>query len=312
MKVKATFMALALGTAAFLAGCGADNSDEQASSKDDKLTVYTTIFPLQDFTKKIGGDEVNVESVLPPGVDAHSYEPTTKDMVEIAKGDAFIYSGIGLEGFADKAQDTLKNEDVAMVEAAKGIELAESTHSDEDEHAHGHGDTDPHIWLDPVLSIQLAENIKNELIELKPEAKEEFEKNYEDLKAQLEELDQKLETTISEGKHKEILVSHAAYGYWEKRYGLTQISVAGLSPTNEPSQKQLQSIIKEANEHNIKYFIFDQNLEPKVSKLVQKEVGAEALTLHNLESATKDDVANKEDYFSIMDKNIETIQKALN
>ncbi|MCG3056711.1 zinc ABC transporter substrate-binding protein, partial [Escherichia coli] len=85
-----------------------------------------------------------------------------------------------------------------------------------------------------------------------------------DLKAQLEELDQKLETTISEGKHKEILVSHAAYGYWEKRYGLTQISVAGLSPTNEPSQKQLQSIIKEANEHNIKYFIFDQNLEPKV------------------------------------------------
>ncbi|MCG3056927.1 zinc ABC transporter substrate-binding protein, partial [Escherichia coli] len=81
-----TFMALALGTAAFLAGCGADNSDEQASSKDDKLTVYTTIFPLQDFTKKIGGDEVNVESVLPPGVDAHSYDPTTKDMVEIAKG----------------------------------------------------------------------------------------------------------------------------------------------------------------------------------------------------------------------------------
>lgn len=318
MKFKPLLMVLALGIGTALAGCSSSSANNASDNKNKKLEVYTTIYPLQDFTEKIGGKYVEAKSILPTGVDAHSFEPTTKTMVKIANADAFVYSGIGLEGFADKAQSTLKNEDVALVEAAKGIKLAKSSedeHAHENEHAHeeehNHGDTDPHVWLDPVLAIQLAENIKDELIELKPDKKAEFEKNFQALKTQLEDVDQELKTTIGDAPHKEILVSHAAYGYWEKRYGLKQISVAGLSPTNEPSQKQLENIVKQAKKDHIKYFIFDQNLKPKVSTLVKNEVGAQALTLHNLESLTKNDVKNKEDYFSIMQHNIDTLKKAL-
>ena len=90
---------------------------------------------------------------------------------------------------------------------------------------HDHGDNDPHIWLDPILSITIAENIKNALVDLNPEGTETFEANFQQLKAQFEDLDQSFTNIVSKSDKKEILVSHAAYGYWEKRYGIKQISV---------------------------------------------------------------------------------------
>ncbi|MGG3800007.1 metal ABC transporter substrate-binding protein [Metabacillus fastidiosus] len=330
MKKSALFLTLILLLATALFGCGNNEKTNKSGAKEGskkQLTVYTTIFPLEDFTKKIGGDLVNVKSIYPPGADAHTFEPTSKTMVEIADGDAFIYTGVGIEGFAEKAEESLKNEGVKFVKASEGVELLSNEHEEhtpeeegheheehaheEDEHEHDHGDTDPHVWLDPVLSIKLAENIKNALAELDPNNKEQFEKNYEALKADLENLDKQFTKIIEKAPKKEILVSHAAYGYWQERYGIEQISVLGLSPTQEPSQKQLQNIIETAKKHNIKYVLFESNVSSKISDIVKNELHAEALTLHNLESISEEDVKNNEDYFSIMEKNIKTIEKAL-
>ncbi len=331
-----------------LVACSGDNATSDTKNKEEtsnKLKIYTTIFPLEDFTKKIGGDLVDVESILPSGADAHTYEPTTKTMVSIADSDGFIYSGVGIESFADKIEESLKSEDVAFINAGEGIELLAHTedehseeehsedehstdehsadehsadehsadeHSEEDSHAeHNHGDEDPHVWIDPIRSITLAENIKDALVELKPEEKDTFEANFEKLKNQLEELDQSFTTLINESAKKEILVSHAAYGYWQERYGIEQISVLGLSPTEEPSQKQLQTIIETAKEHNLKYVIFETNVSSKIADIVQSEIRAEALTLSNLETISEEDRKNNEDYFSIMERNIETLKKAL-
>ncbi|WP_245823443.1 metal ABC transporter solute-binding protein, Zn/Mn family [Metabacillus halosaccharovorans] len=362
-----------------LVGCNSngDTSSSQSSepaTDSDTLKIYTTLYPLEDFTKKIGGDLVEVENVIPPGADAHTFEPSTKDMVNIAEADGFIYSGVGLETFAETVQESLKDEDVRFINAGEGLELleghdeaehdedeaaheeehahdeteaaheeehahdetkaaheeehahdeTEAAHEEEhahdeteaaheeEEHVHNHGDTDPHVWIDPILSIQLAENIKNALTELHPDGKETFENNFEALKTQLNELDQSFSEVINNASKKEILVSHAAYGYWESRYGIEQISVLGLSPTQEPSQKELQTIIETAKEHDIKYIIFETNVSSNVTDIVQSEIGAEALTLNNLETLTDEDITNKEDYFSIMKKNIKTLEKALN
>ncbi|KPB03301.1 metal ABC transporter solute-binding protein, Zn/Mn family [Bacillus sp. CHD6a] len=392
MKAKSIFIAMILVVFTFLVGCNADN---QASDGSEKLNVYTTIFPLEDFTKKIGGNHVDVKSVFPPGSDAHTFEPSTKTMSEMASADAFIYTGVGVEGFADKAKDVLENEDVTVVAAGDGIELRgeeehahehedeaheeehnhehedeaheeehnhehedeaheeehnhehedeaheeehnhehedeaheeEHNHEHEDEaheeehnhenedkghEGHDHSNGDPHIWLDPTLSITLAENIKNALVELKPEAKEDFEANFESLKTDLEKLDSEFKEALDSAKTNKILVNHAAYGYWENRYGLEQISVNGLSPTQEPSQKQLTEVIQTAQENDIKYVIFDQNISGKIADVVKNEIKAEALVLHNLEAITEEDAENDEDYFSLMRKNLETLKKALN
>ncbi|MBB5355073.1 zinc transport system substrate-binding protein [Anoxybacillus mongoliensis] len=300
-----------------LSGC---NKQEQLAPSttektNNKLIIYTTVYPLQDFAQKIGGKHVQVESVYPPGVDVHTYEPTAKTMQQIADADAFIYIGQGMEGFVERIVKTLENERVKFVEATAGMDLPRSNHTHEDEHAHedehDHGDVDPHIWLDPIYSIQMAETIKQTLIELKPEAKQDFEQNFASLKQQLEQLDMQFQQLIKDEKTKEILVAHAAYGYWEKRYGLKQISVTGLSPTNEPSQKQLASIIKKAKEHNIRYIFFEQNVTSKIAEVVKNEVGADVLILHNLEARTNDDIANSKDYFAIMNDNISALKKAL-
>lgn len=337
MKISTLISTSVLTLSLLLAGCGSKEVVTPEENKEkNSLTVYTTIYPLEDFTKKIGGSYVEVKSIYPPNVDAHSFEPSTKDMVALANSDLFIYTGVGIEGFAEEATEALKKENVQILKAAEGIDLIESTHSEEEHHEedsthteehadegeteesahteeeHDHGDVDPHVWLDPLLSISLAENIKNSLSELMPEHASEFEANFNQVKSDLEKLDQEFKQTVDGSKTKHILVAHSAYGYWEKRYGILEIPISGLSPTQEPSQKELQEIITESTEHGIRYVIFEQNVSPKVAEVIQKEIGAESLTLHNLEALTEDDIKQKKDYFSIMRQNLATIKTALN
>ncbi|WP_431800559.1 metal ABC transporter solute-binding protein, Zn/Mn family [Halobacillus andaensis] len=322
-----------------LGACGTQDKEEETGSEQDALTINTTVYPLQYFTERIAGDAAEVETILPPGSDAHNYEPSTKEMVELAEADAFIYNGAGLETYAEKISNSIESEDVEIVEAASGIDLSPGSHGhseeedhEEDEHSdheheneehseeeeahqegdgHNHGEEDPHIWLDPVRSVQISENIKNKLIELQPKSEEQFEENFNELKTELEALDQDFHEQVEEQEKKEIIVSHSAYGYWEEAYGIEQIAVSGLSPSNEPSQKDLERIVATAEEHEINHVLFEQNITPKVSEVVQNEIGAEALRVHNLSVLTEEDIENGEDYFSLMEQNLEVLNKAL-
>ncbi|MBM7634000.1 metal ABC transporter solute-binding protein, Zn/Mn family [Geomicrobium sediminis] len=298
-----------------LAGCQGESSGNER--EEDSLQIHTTVFALEDFTSKIGGREVNVETIYPPNADAHSFEPTANELIQLAESDAFIYSGVGMEGFVETAEDMLADEDVAMVRAGEGIELIANVHDHEQEqdyedHEAEHEDGDPHIFLDPVRSIEVAENIKHTLVELRPEQEAYFTENYEALRDDLETLDQTLKTTFAEADRDKLIVSHAAYGYWEDRYGLEQLSVLGLSPNEEPSQSKLVEIVEIAEEEDIGYVVFENNVSSSVTEVIQEEIGAESLVLRNLESISEEDKENNEDYFSIMGKNIETLETALN
>ncbi len=319
--------------ATFLSGCQGESSD--TSQESDKLSIYTTVYPLQYFTERIGGDLVNVKSIYPNGADEHSYEPSQKDMIDLADSDLFFYIGLGLEGFVSKAEEALKNENVTLVATAEHItfeeheeesteehaheetteehaEETEEEHAHEEEDEHNHGDVDPHVWLDPVYSISLAEEIKEQLLEKLPDHKEQIEENFAALEKELHQLNDEFTEVTSTAKHKEFLVSHAAFGYWSERYGLEQISVSGLASTNEPTQKELENIIAEAEEHDLHYIFFEQNVSSKLTEIVQKEIGAEPLTLHNLSTLTDEDVKEERTYFTIMKDNIEALQTALN
>ncbi|WP_273835973.1 metal ABC transporter solute-binding protein, Zn/Mn family [Guptibacillus sedimenti] len=295
-----------------LVGCG----QEPDKNADGKLSIYTTLYPLEYFAERIGGEHVTAESIIPPGSDAHSFEPTTKTMTELAESDLFIYNGAGMEGFADAAKDTLKNEDVMTLESAEGIHFDETKeeheeHADEEHADHDHGDVNPHIWIDPTLAIQQAENIKRALIEINPDNKKTFESNYETLEEELLALDKEFREMADSAPKKEFLISHDAYSYWESRYGLKQLSVSGLSPSQEPTQKQLEDIIETARSYNLKYMLFEQNATPKPAKAVQQELGLETLRIHNLSVLTEEDIENDETYFTLMEQNIQTLEKAL-
>ncbi|MET3658106.1 MULTISPECIES: metal ABC transporter solute-binding protein, Zn/Mn family [Sporosarcina] len=320
---KKLFFIMSLLTIMLLSACGA-KSTENSETGTEKLSIYTTVYPLQYFTERIGGDYVDVKSIYPAGADEHTFDPTQKDMMGLADSDLFFYIGLGLEGFVENAEKTMKNEHVKMVATAEAIpdEMLDEGHSDEghdedaehDEHGHeghDHGGIDPHVWISPLLSVELATSIKDALIASKPEMKDEFEKNFEQLKVELVELDSKFKEMASTVPSKTFFVSHASFGYLADSYGLEQVAIAGLNSQSEPSQKQLAQIVKEAKNHNIHYVLFEQNVSSKLTNVVRKEIGAESLMLHNLGVLTVDDVKNNEDYFSLMEQNIETLKKAL-
>ncbi|UCZ52604.1 zinc ABC transporter substrate-binding protein [Bacillus shivajii] len=396
----------------FLAGCGqseeeqveesaGEETKEEVVEEIEELEIFTTLFPLEDFANRIGGEYVNVQNLVPVGADAHTFEPTANQMIDIADADLFIYNGAGFEGFADRIKETVDSHDVKVITAADGIDLIDYDHDhdhghgheeDDHDHDHGHGheeddhdhdhdhdhdnghgheeddhdhdhdnghgheeddhdhdhdnghgheeddhdhdhdnghgheeddhdhdhghdhahgDEDPHVWLDPIRAIELAENIKLALIELRPEAEEEFTTNFEELKGELEKLDEEFVEFSNEMTKDTIVVSHAGYGYWEDRYGIHQVGIAGISPTNEPSISQIQDIIAQMEENHIEYVMFEQNIPVSIAETVRDEVGAEALWIHNLESLTEEDVEAGEDYFSLMRSNIETLKTAL-
>lgn len=550
MKVVLTLLAAGF----LLIGCSSSNEDNTDSEdKDSSLSIYTTVYPLQYIVEEIGGDTVTAHSVYPPGADGHIYEPTSKEMTEFAKSDAFIYIGAGMEGFAESVSNALGSQDVKLIEigehqelfqkgshengahqdetdgsiiidglsdhyhtgdtfilTAKSVEdteldhwhwftldsdaedweivegLHENTYEDEvsvsgqqvkavlyddnhevvaeslpvtiviDDHGHGdheseehshdedgdhehdhgshvehdehsnkenedhehetedhnhegntnagevhgveitglaghyhtgdtitltatpeedtgddhwhwftlapdaedweiveglHGDTyeeeatisglqikavlynadheivaesapqtitiddhndhDPHIWVDPLRMIQIAEIIKEELIALNPDDTELYNENFAALKDKLTELDQSFLDLLSKKENKYIIVPHSAFGYWEERYGVKQITINGLSSGDEPSQKELIEVMKAAEEYDLGYVLYEQNSDNRLSKVVQEETGTEAATIHNLEVRTEEDIENGEDYISLMEYDLEILDKVM-
>ncbi|GHH97380.1 metal ABC transporter substrate-binding protein [Neobacillus kokaensis] len=312
MKKLLFILSVILPLSIILSAC----ANETSPKKQGQLQIYTTVYPLQYFTEQIGGKFVNVNTIYPPGSDEHTFEPSQKDMMKLADSDLFFYIGLGLEGFVEKAKETLKNEHVTLVPAAEKLQLPidHSSEAVEPDHEHDHHgeNINPHVWLDPVYSKEMAGVIRDQLVKKMPEQKDYFNQNYQKLAAKLDELNQQFTETISKAKQKRIIVTHAAFGYWEKRYGIEQISISGLSTTNEPTQKALEKIISLADREGLKYILFEQNVQSKLGKIVQQEIGASALPVHNLAILTEDNIEQKETYFSLMEKNLKTLKKALN
>lgn len=285
--------------------------------KEQKDLIYTSIYPIQFLTEQIVGNEVAVKSIIPPGVDAHSFELSSKEMTDIAKGEAFIFLGAGMESFAEATADALNSQNITLVEIGKHEELFMKNESDDHHHGHeddehDHGDLDPHIWLDPLRMIDIGKLITAELSALHPNNQKQYEENMNNLEKELTALDEQFVDVLSKKEDKHVLVNHAAFGYWEDRYGIKQIAISGLSSSDEPSQKDLAKITKLAEEKQLKYVLYDQTGSNRVAKIVQEHLGAEERVLHNLEVLTDEDINHKDDYFSLMKHNLNILDEVTN
>lgn len=321
----------------------------EIAEEQTKIKVYTTVYPLSYFTERIGGEFVEVKSIYPPGSNEHVYEPTQQDIIKLAEADVLFYIGLGLEGFIEKAQVALKDQKVEFITTTanvfeekfnmstghshdehsehgedshtekdhaheEGTSESEDEHSNHDEDKHEeehHHDIDPHVWLSTSISEDLALSIKDALTKKMPAQADTFEKNYQTLVQELKALDGKFKEMVAQADTNTFFISHASFGYIAGEYNLQQVPIAGLNSQSEPSQKELAKIVAQANDLNINYILFEQNVSSKLAEIIKSEIGAEELILHNLSVLTKDDIANNETYFTLMEQNIETLSKAL-
>lgn len=338
--MKKTWLgAVAAGTL-LLGACGNTEGDNASESTDDQLTVYASTFALKSIAEEIGGDRVNVEMVIPPGADPHTYEPTSKQMTQIAEADLFLTIGHDLEPYVESMEKSLEGQNVAFVKTAEDVTLLDSAdtvhvhgedgHSEdehaheeeeghaEDEHAteeahaedeHDHGQYDPHVWLDPMNAVSMAEAVEAAFSEEAPDYKDEFSERLSAFKDEANALDAELKAAVENGSKSELLVTHAAYGYLAERYGFDQLPIAGLTPSEEPSQQALKRIIEEARLHDLNYIAFEDTVTPKVAEVVKQEIGAESVTIYNLESVTKEQMDKS--YFDLMRENVKALETAL-
>ena len=319
MKKTILLMLMALLSSLSLSACGGKETDGSPQQNKDKLDIYTTIYPLQYFTEEIGGQYVNVKTIYPPGSDEHTFEPSQKEMMNIADADLFIYVGLGLEGFVQKAEHVLRNQNVELFAAGESLDLEELEHakgqheegSKTEDDGHHHGDINPHVWLDPLYAKQMAQSITDTLAKQMPEHKAEFEANNKELGKQFDELDASFANAVAHANVRKIVVTHAAYTYWESRYHIEQLPIAGISTTEEPSQKKLKELVDTMGEDHLKYILFEQNAPSKIAGAIQKQTGANILHLHNLAVLTEKDINNKDNYFTLMEKNAEALKTAL-
>lgn len=309
MKKKLLGLTLILGIILSFSGCVNKSNDDNG----EKLRVGVTINPLKDFTEAIGGDKVEVFSIIPDGSDAHSFDPKPKDLKDLINTNMFVYNGLGMEEWIDSVLNTIEGKDIKVVEASNGIKpisISEEDHDheegEEDDHDHSHGGNDPHMWLSLSDAAKEAENIKNALIEIDPENKDYYESNYEKLNKDFTTLQDEYKTKFQEITNKDFVTGHAAFAYLCRDFGLTQKSIADVFGEGELTPKNLEALINYCKENGVKVVFSESTASAKESETLAKEVGAKVEKIYSLE--TKED--NKS-YLEGMKYNLETIYNSL-
>lgn len=272
----------------------------QGETVSDKPQIYTSFYAIYDFTSEIAGDNADVHNVVPVGTEPHDWEPTAMNMAEMAEGDILFYNGLGMESWIEKAQASLEGENIKFVKVSEGVKTDENS-------------GDPHIWLDPSNAEIMCENIYNALCEADPENSESYEANYNEYISQIETVDKSYRETLSDvpENKRNIVVSHEAYSYLCSAYGLEQVAVSGISADSEPSPDKMMELINFVKENNIKYIFYEELLSPKTAETLAEETGAQLLPLNPFEGLTEEEIAQGDNYISVMLRNLDNLNTAL-
>lgn len=266
----------------------------------EKVNVVTSFYPLYEFSKRIGGDKAEVSILLPAGAEPHDWEPGPQDIIKIESAEIFVYNGAGLEPYVDKIITKTESRKLVVVDSSEGIELIKEGNM-----------PDPHIWLDPVLAKQQAEAIEKAFIKADSKNSDYYRANALALEQDLDALDANISKELAPAKKKVFITSHTAFGYFAKRYGLTQIAIAGLSPDIEPSPAKIAEIVRIAKENEVKYIFFETLVSPRLSEVIAKEAGAQTLVLNPIEGLSRTDMEQGKNYFTLMRENLENLKIAL-
>jgi zinc transport system substrate-binding protein len=275
--------------------------------KSDAIQVTATFYPLAEFARQVGGDRVQVTTLIKPGVEPHDYDPTPRDVAGIYKSAMFVYNGAGLEPWVGKVQKDLRAGNVMMVDASSQIELRQQ---DPAEHE-AESATDPHIWMDPQLAMKEVDNVRKGLVAVDPKHAYDYIARAEAYTKKLQDLDKAFQSGLANCQSKDIVTSHQAFSYLAARYGLNAVGIAGLSPEDEPTPQKLAEVADFARAHNITHIFFETAVSPKLSETIAHEVGAKTISFDPLESLTSGQIKAGKNYISIQKDNLKSLQTAL-
>ncbi|NHC24110.1 zinc ABC transporter substrate-binding protein [Nocardioides sp. IC4_145] len=327
-RVLAT--AVCAASAITLSGCAAlTGEDGSNGAASDSRTVAAALYPLAYVTGRVAGDAFDVENLTSPGGEPHDLELGVRETALVSDSALLVYVD-SLQPALDAAAE--ENAGGEVLDVATVVDLLpfeeehahegegegedehdhdhgehEHAHEGDDEHAHDHGEHDPHFWQDPIRMAEVGDAIADRLAEIDPGEADTFAANAEELRADLEALDEEYATGLAGCERDTVVTNHDAFGYLEK-YGLHLESIAGISPDAEPSPATLADLQDLIRQDGITTVFSESLVSPKTAEVLADDAGVRTDVLDTVEGLT-DETAD-EDYLSLMRTNLTALQEA--
>ena len=284
-------------TAGFLllstAACGGGGQPAEQRQADGRLRIVAGFYPLQYMSERIGAESAVVTNLTQGGAEPHDLELKPSQLAQISDAALVVYLA-GFQPAVDEAvrlQAKDKAFDVAAVEPLV---------------AGGEHGGDPHVWLDPVRFAVVVGKLAERIAAVDPAAADAIKVRAAQLQDELRRLDEEYAAGLQTCARREIVTSHAAFGYLAARYHLTQVPISGLDPDEEPSPQRVSQVAALAKEKGVTTIFFESLVSPKLAETVAKEIGAKAAVLDPIEG-----VEDGSDYVSVMVRNLAALREAL-
>jgi zinc transport system substrate-binding protein len=297
-------LALAVVAAFVLLARNVRLQGQSLASSTSPVTVAASFYPLAEFARNVGGDEVTVTQITPTGVDAHDFQLSPQHILAIRSAKLFLYNGGGVEPWAERVHEDTERHGVRVISMIEALGFQARSAADT-------GGVNPHLWLDPVLVKQHVEIIRDTLTEVGPAHAAAYKENAERYLKELDALDAAFRAGLASCTSRTVIVAHDAFRRLTERYGLELLPLAGLSPEDEARPRHLADVFQRARRENIRTVFPEVLVSSRVIETFAQEIGAEIRPLHPLEGLTQEELAAGKTYLSVMQENLAALRVGL-
>lgn len=273
-------------------------NSKNVSNSSHKLVVISSILPIDEFVKKVGGEMIESSLIIPAGIEPHEFDPTINQIQTISSAEVLVYNGLGIENWLTKIDPPHK------IDASNGLNASYSDRRNMT--------LDPHVWLDPMLAKKQVENIRNGLISIDPSNKDTYNSNAKSFLAELDELDRSIRSELESCKKKDFISFHNSFSYFAKRYGLTQHSISESGPEAEVTPARLAEVINVAKNLGINVIYTEELMDPRYAQVIAQEIpNGKVLILSPIEGLTKEEQNAGIGYIDKMHEDIKNLSMGL-
>ena len=320
---------------------------EKTNQNMESTSVYTSFYPIYNLTKQIAGDKFEVKSFTNLKTESHGWEPSAKDIAELTNSQLMFINGAGMEEWEESLEES---SDIELVNTSENVELIKGSHdhvhehedhdhaheeenhdhedhehaheeenhdhedhdhAHEHDHSHSHGEFDPHTWISPKNGLAQAKVIADKLSEIDPANKDYYMENYKKIEDELNAMIDEYKEKFEKLENKNFLVSHQAFGYLARDFGLNQIALTSLTSTEDADAKTLKEAVDEAKNLGINTIFYEMGGSSKSADTIANELGANTVPLNTLEFATDEELNNDTTYQDLIKYNLEELYKSM-
>lgn len=287
-----------------LVACGAKKEEKSSSG----LKIVTSFYPIYSLVKEVVGDVHDVRMIR-SGSGIHAFEPSANDIRAIYDADVFVYHSRILEGWAGRLDPNLEGSDVRVLEAGAALPVMKVSGLEDVDVKEGQDEAtlyDPHTWLDPILVGEEATVIAEWLAEVDPEHAELYQKNATELVKQVRALTETYQGVFDACQQKTFVTQHTAFSYTARRFGLTQLGIAGVSE-EEPSPRQLAEIKDFVETYRVGTIFTEKGVSDKLAQSLATSTGVTLRLLDPLEA----DPQNQQSFLENLEDVLATLAEVL-